>query len=59
MYNIGDKIKILSMEGEPQYSGKEGVVQHIGVDCDNEPYLRGTWGGCSIYPFKDTIIKIN
>ena len=27
--NIGDTIKIIHMEGEPQYKGREGVVTHI------------------------------
>ena len=26
---IGDKIRIIYMEGEPQYSGKEGVIKSI------------------------------
>ena len=27
--NIGDTIKIIHMEGESQYKGREGVVTHI------------------------------
>lgn len=26
---IGDKIRIIQMAGEPQYSGKEGIVKSI------------------------------
>jgi len=59
MANIGDKIKIISMDGEPHYSGKEGKITFIGRDFDNELYYRGTWGGCSVYPFKDDIQIIN
>ena len=52
---IGDKIRIIAMEGEPQYSGKEGEVIHI----DDLGQIHGTWGGCAIIPGTDTykIIK--
>lgn len=52
---VGDKIRIISMEGEPQYSNKEGTITLIGKDCDGLTYYRGTWGGCSVYPDKDDI----
>ena len=29
MAKVGDKIRIISMEGEPNYTGKEGVVEFI------------------------------
>ena len=58
MCKIGDQIRIISMSGEPQYSGKEGTITFIGRDCDNELYYRGTWGGCSVYPFIDSIEKL-
>ena len=45
----GDKIRILHMEGEPQYAGKEGYVQHI----DDAGQIHGTWGGCAIVPETD------
>ena len=41
---IGTKIKIICMEGEPQYTGREGVVTHI----DDAGQIHGTWGGCAI-----------
>ena len=44
MPKIGDKIKIIYMEGEPQYSGKEGIIVFI----DDIGQLHGTWGGCAI-----------
>ena len=41
---IGTKIKIIEMSGEPQYTGKEGVITRI----DDAGQIRGTWGGCAI-----------
>ena len=38
---IGDTIKIIKMEGEPQYTNREGVVTHI----DDAGQIHGTWGG--------------
>ena len=49
MVKIGDKIKIISMNGEPQYAGKIGTVEHI----DDMGQVHGTWGGCSIIPGVD------
>ena len=37
---IGDKIKIITMEGEPHYKDREGVVTHI----DDAGQIHGTWG---------------
>lgn len=48
---LGKKIRIISMEGEPQYSGKEGIVNHIDSICQ----LHGTWGGCAVIVDKDII----
>lgn len=45
----GDYIKILHMEGEPQYTGRERYVQHV----DDAGQLHGTWGGCAIIPETD------
>lgn len=41
---VGDTIRILHMEGEPSYAGKEGVVKLI----DAIGQLHGTWGGCAV-----------
>ena len=41
---IGDTIKIIKMESEPQYTDCEGVVTHI----DDVGQMHGTWGGCAI-----------
>ena len=51
---IGDKIKIINMVGEPQYTNKEGIITHI----DDAGQLHGTWGGCAIIPKIDTFIII-
>ena len=51
---IGDKIKITNMEGEPQYTNREGVVTHI----DDAGQIHGTWGGCAIIPEVDTYILL-
>lgn len=48
---LGKKIRIIEMNGEPQYSGKEGVVNHI----DDMGQLWGTWGGLAIIPEADQI----
>lgn len=50
--NVGDKIKIITMQGEPQYKGCEGVVNHI----DDAGQIHGTWGGCAVIPSVDTYI---
>lgn len=46
---IGDKVRIIYMDGEPQYSGREGIVKHI----DDAGNIHGTWGGCAILPETD------
>ena len=52
---IGDKIKIINMEGEPQYTNREGVVTHI----DDVGQIHGTWGGCAIVPEVDEFIILD
>lgn len=53
--NIGDKIRINYMKGEPQMTGKEGIVTHI----DDFQQLHGTWSGLAVIQDIDdfTIIK--
>lgn len=51
---IGDKIKIVQMKGEPQYSGREGTVTNI----DSIGQIHGTWGGCALIPEKDQFVII-
>lgn len=53
-YKVGDKIRIISMEGEPQYSGKEGVIEFI----DGIGQLHGSWGGCALIPNVDKFIMV-
>ena len=55
MYKVGDKIKILNMRGEPQYAGKEGIIERMSKDPYGEMVLYGTWGGLAVYPCQDTI----
>lgn len=55
MAKVGDKIKIINMEGEPQYTGKEGVIEFI----DGIGQLHGTWGGCAVIPEADDFVVIN
>ena len=49
---VGDTIKIIKMEGEPQYTDREGVITHI----DDAGQIHGTWGRCAIIPELDTYI---
>lgn len=47
---VGKTVKIINMKGEPQYSGKTGVVKSV----DDIGQLHGSWGGCAIQPENDT-----
>ena len=57
MPKVGDKLRIIWMEGEPQYIGCEGTVTHI----DDMKQIHGTWGGCALIPETDswTVIENN
>ena len=50
---VGDTIQIINMLGEPNYSGKSGVVRSI----DSMGQLHGSWGGLAVIPEQD-IFKI-
>lgn len=50
MAQVGDIIKIIEMLGEPQYTGKTGVVEHI----DSRGQLHGSWGGLAVQPENDS-----
>ena len=52
---VGDKIKIIKMEGEEQYDGKEGIVTSI----DDAGQIHGTWGGCALNFNCDKYIILN
>jgi len=49
MVKPGDTIRIIYMAGEPQYTGKEGVVRTI----DDRGQIHGSWGGCALLPGED------
>ena len=49
MIKVGDKIRIIYMKDEPEYSGKTGMVEYI----DDIGQLHGTWGGCALIPGVD------
>ena len=46
---IGDRVVIINMDGEPQYTGKTGKVTRI----DDAGQIHGTWGGCALIPGTD------
>ena len=50
MVKVGDVIRIIDMDGEPHYSGREGTVKFI----DDAGQIHGTWGGCAIVPEVDS-----
>ena len=49
-YIVGQKIRIISMEGESIYSERTGFITHI----DDLGQLHGTWGGCAVIPGVDS-----
>lgn len=55
MVKVGDMIKIIYMSGEPQYTGRTGVVTSMNEDPWGDIQLRGTWGGCGVYPNIDIV----
>lgn len=57
MVEVGDKIRIDYMQGEPQYSGREGIVRSI----DDMGQIHGSWGGLAVIPGSDsfTVIEKN
>ena len=54
MIEVGDKIIINYMEGEPNYWGREGIVTRI----DSMGHLHGTWGGLAVISNEDDYILI-
>ena len=47
---VGDKIEIIEMKGEPNYTGKTGQVTSV----DDIGQIHGTWGGCALIPNEDS-----
>ncbi len=43
---IGDKIRIIHMDGEPNYTDKTGIIEKI----DDAGQIHGSWGGCAVIP---------
>lgn len=50
MVKVGDLIRIIYMDDEPLYDGKEGVVEFI----DSLGQIHGSWGGCALIPRVDS-----
>ena len=55
MVKVGDKIYIINMKDEPQYSGKQGIVTHI----NDAGQIHGTWGGCALIPNLDSFLVLD
>ena len=51
---IGATIRIVAMEGEPQYTDRVGVVKSV----DDIGQIHGTWGGCAIIPETDDYVVL-
>lgn len=47
----GDKIRIIEMQGEPDYTDRIGTVEKI----DDAGQVHGTWGGLALQPERDKI----
>lgn len=46
---LGKTIRIINMRGEPDYAGRQGVIEHV----DGLNQLHGTWGNLAIIPEVD------
>ena len=55
MTKVGDYIKIIYMNGEPQYSGRTGYVERI----DSLGQIHGSWGGCALIQNVDEFEVLN
>ena len=51
---VGDRLRVIEMKDEPQYSGREGVVKYI----DDAGQIHGTWGGCALIPGLDEYVIV-
>ena len=51
---VGDRLRVVEMKDEPQYSGREGVVKYI----DDAGQIHGTWGGCALIPGLDEYVIV-
>jgi hypothetical protein len=55
MVKVGDLIRIIDMDEEPHYTGREGIVKYI----DSMGQLHGTWGGLAVIPGTDSYTIIS
>jgi hypothetical protein len=54
-YLVGKEIRIITMEGEPHYTGKQGIIKSV----DGIGQLHGSWGGLAINPLIDNFEVLN
>ena len=54
-YEVGQRIEIVNMDGEPQYSGRSGEITLI----DDIGQLHGTWGGLAVNLDYDTVMVVD
>jgi len=52
---IGKEIRIITMEGEPHYTGKQGIIKSV----DGIGQLHGSWGGLAVNPSIDNFEVLN
>ena len=51
---VGDRLRIVEMKDEPQYTGREGIVKYI----DDAGQIHGTWGGCALISGLDEFVIV-
>jgi hypothetical protein len=54
-YLVGKEIRIITMEGEPHYTGKQGIIKSV----DGIGQLHGSWGGLAVNPSIDNFEVLN
>ena len=57
-FKVGDRSRIVRMDGEPEYSGREGVIEHVLPAYEPAgilEQLQGTWGGLAVQPSRDIV----
>jgi hypothetical protein len=54
-YLVGKEIRIITMEGEPHYTGKQGIIKSV----DGIGQLHGSWGGLAVNPSVDNFEVLN
>ena len=52
---VGDKIRVINMDGEPDYNGRVGYVQNI----DDAGQIHCSFGGCALIPEIDKFEKLS